>query len=304
MARALLVIDGGRYPVAAVCRTLGVARSNIAHRRARGAHWRDRRGRPPCEDSAVLEALRRLAMQRPTYGYRRLWALLRRQRRAQGLSPVNAKRIYRLAKVHKFLLQRYTGSPPVRVHEGTVAVERSDQRYCSDGLEITCDIGEKVRVTFSLDCCDRQAIAFAATTAGISNLNIRSDSGRRNCPAAGGNNKPGTTLSLGFGMALPAATRQSLLNPAKPLLLCALSVHKAKGDSHVRRTLGLRASALWSDQTTGRGTRFTLRKRRQPHRYTQHPITARRKLSSSECSLHAGGTHCVLVCTGLGVEGF
>jgi hypothetical protein len=77
----------------------------------------------------VLEELRNLAMQRPTYGYRRLWALLRRQRRVQGLSPVNAKRVYRLAKVHKFLLQRYTGSPPLRVHEGTVAVEHSDQRY-------------------------------------------------------------------------------------------------------------------------------------------------------------------------------
>ena len=167
------MIDGGRFPVAAVCRTLGIARSNIAHRRARGAHWRDRRGRPPCEDGTVLEELRTLAMQRPTYGYRRLWALLRRQRRARGLGPVNAKRVYRLAKVHKLLLQRYTGSPPVRVHEGTVAVEHSDQRYCSDGLEITCDNGERVRVTFSLDCCDRQAIAFAATTAGINGELVR-----------------------------------------------------------------------------------------------------------------------------------
>jgi putative transposase len=167
------VIDGGRFPVAAVCRTLGVARSNIAHRRARGAHGRDRRGRPPCEDNSVLEQLRALATQRPSYGYRRLWALLRRQRRAAGLLPINAKRVYRLAKTHKLLLQRYTGTPPIRVHEGKVAVPKSDQRYCSDGLEIGCDNGEHVRVTFSLDCCDRQAIAFAATTAGISGELVR-----------------------------------------------------------------------------------------------------------------------------------
>jgi putative transposase len=167
------VIDGGRYPVAAVCRALDVARSNVAHRRARGVHGRDRRGRPPCQDRLVDEQLRTLAMQRPTYGYRRLWALLRRQRRAQALPPVNAKRVYRLAKAHKLLLQRYTGSPPVRAHEGTIAMERSDQRYCSDGLEIGCDNGERVRVTFSLDCCDRQAIAFAATTAGISGELVR-----------------------------------------------------------------------------------------------------------------------------------
>ena len=120
----------------------------------------------------MLEQLRELATSRPTYGYRRLWALLRRQRRLQQLPPVNAKRVYRLVKQHHLLLQRYTGSPPMRAHEGTVAVEHSDQRYCSDGLEIGCDNGERVRVTFSLDCCDRQAIAFA-TPAGISGELVR-----------------------------------------------------------------------------------------------------------------------------------
>jgi len=70
----------------------------------------------------VLQQLRDIAGQRPTYGYRRLWALLRRQRRNQGQSPVSAKRVYRLAKQHKLLLQRYTGSPPMRVHDGKIAL--------------------------------------------------------------------------------------------------------------------------------------------------------------------------------------
>ena len=167
------MIGGGRFPVATVCRVLGVARSNVAHRRSRGVHWRDRRGRPAHHDQQVTEQLRELASARPTYGYRRLWALLRRERRKRGESPVNAKRVYRIVKSEKLLLQRYTGTPPVRAHEGKVAVERSDMRYCSDGFEIGCDSGERVRVTFSLDCCDRQAIAFAATTAGISGEIVR-----------------------------------------------------------------------------------------------------------------------------------
>jgi putative transposase len=41
---------------------------------------------------------------RPAYGYRRLWALLRRARRKEGLLPVNAKRVYRLADEHHLLL--------------------------------------------------------------------------------------------------------------------------------------------------------------------------------------------------------
>ena len=83
------------------------------------------------------------------------------------------KRVYRLVKANRLLLQRYTGAPPMRVHEGTVAVPRSDQRYCSDGFEIRCDNGERVRVILSMDCCDRQVIAFGATTAGISGEMVR-----------------------------------------------------------------------------------------------------------------------------------
>lgn len=167
-------MDGGRHKVAAVCRALGVARSNVIERRSRPAHWRDRRGRPAVHDAALLAQLRDLASERPTYGYRRLWALLRRRRAIRGESAVNAKRVYRLARTHKLLLQRHTGSPSLGLaHEGTVAVQRSDQRYCSDGFEIRCDNDERVRVAFSLDCCDRQAIAFAATTAGISGEMVR-----------------------------------------------------------------------------------------------------------------------------------
>lgn len=124
-------------------------------------------------DAEVTEQLRTIAAARPTYGYRRRWALLRRERLKRGLAPVNAKRLYRVVKAERLLLQRYTGTPPVRAHEGKVAVERSDMRYCSDGFEFSCNNGERVRVAFSLDCYDRQAVAFAATTAGISGEIVR-----------------------------------------------------------------------------------------------------------------------------------
>lgn len=42
------------------------------------------------EDVVVLPVIRRLVDQRPTYGYRRITALLNRKRRGQGLPPVNA----------------------------------------------------------------------------------------------------------------------------------------------------------------------------------------------------------------------
>jgi len=47
----------------------------------------------------------------------------------------NAKRVYRIADEHHLLLQECTGNPPdMRAHEGKMAVERSDERYCSDSF--------------------------------------------------------------------------------------------------------------------------------------------------------------------------
>ncbi|XHO74547.1 IS3 family transposase IS1417 [Burkholderia gladioli] len=50
---------------------------------------------------------------------------------------------------------------------------RSNQRWCSDGFEFRCDNGEPLRVTFALDCCDREAMSWAATTAGHSGDIVR-----------------------------------------------------------------------------------------------------------------------------------
>jgi len=54
-----------------------------------------------------------------------------------------------------------------RKHEGQVAVKQSNMRWCSDGLELSCDNGERIRVAFALDCCDREVMNWVATIKGI-----------------------------------------------------------------------------------------------------------------------------------------
>ena len=100
----------------------------------------------------------------PTYGYRRVWAMLKREGREKGLAPVNAKRVHRVMKAHGMLLQRHAGGADTRRHDGKIAVAHSNLRWCSDGFELACDNGEKVRVAFALDCCDREAMSWVATT--------------------------------------------------------------------------------------------------------------------------------------------
>jgi len=70
-------------------------------------------------------------------------------------------------KAQLLLLSRYSGRP-VRSHTGTIVTDRPNQRWCSDSFKIVCWNRERVRVAFSLDTCDREAISHLGTTAGIS----------------------------------------------------------------------------------------------------------------------------------------
>src|SRR2546429_837523 len=61
----------------------------------------------------------------------------------------------------------------VGLQGGRSAVDERNRRWCSDGFEIGCDNGERVRVAFALDCCDREAMSFLATTGGIAGEDVR-----------------------------------------------------------------------------------------------------------------------------------
>jgi putative transposase len=149
-----------------VCEVLDVARSNIAVRVK--APLAKPIGRPPEPEADLVVEIKALIGEMPTYGYRRVWAVLRRAALVQGRQPPNHKRVYRVMKAYGLLLQRRAGGVVEPRHDGRIAVDRSNLRWCSDGFELACDNGEKVsRVAFALNCCDREAMGFIATTDGI-----------------------------------------------------------------------------------------------------------------------------------------
>ena len=128
--------------MSAVAAALGVSRPHLSSRQRTAPR---RRGRPPLPDAGLVAAIQTLIADLPTYGYRRVHALLRRQAEREGRPAPNLKRVYRVMKVHGFLLQRHAGGEERR-HEGRIAVDARNTRWCSDGLEIGCDNGERVRV--------------------------------------------------------------------------------------------------------------------------------------------------------------
>ncbi len=124
------------------------------------------------DDARYLPLIRAIIDARATYGYRRVTAVMNRMLKTENKEGINHKRVYRIMKKNNLLLQRHTGRP-VRVHDGTVRMIRSNMRWCSDAFEIACWNGERVRVAFSMDCCDCEVMSYVATTGGICGDMIR-----------------------------------------------------------------------------------------------------------------------------------
>ncbi len=140
-----------------VCRVLNVARASY-YKRPKGMIVNRYR---KSDDGSILQEVRALKDKRPTYGYKRITAMLNRKRRSEGKSKLNKKRIFRIMDMNDLLFRKY---PKRRKHPGTgkVMTLHSNTRWCSDAFEIHCFNGEKVFVAFSLDCKDREAIHFVA----------------------------------------------------------------------------------------------------------------------------------------------
>lgn len=142
-----------QHPLAAICRTLKIGRATP---------YRTPQGRPVhytrADDRTVTAQIREIMRQRGTYGYRRVTALVNR---TYG-TTYNRKRIRRLMEINAWNLPRASRRRSGRAHTGRIMRTASNERWCSDTLEIVCVNGDRVQLGFVLDCHDREAIAHRA----------------------------------------------------------------------------------------------------------------------------------------------
>lgn len=132
---------------------LGISRA-CAYRQSAGRPRRSARA----DDRVVTAQIRAIIRTRSAYGARRVRALVNRE-----FAPgYHLKRIRRVMALHGWNLPRAARRRTGRAHTGRIQRDVSNERGCSDGLEIACWNGERVQVAFALDCHDREAIAYVA----------------------------------------------------------------------------------------------------------------------------------------------
>ena len=141
--------------MAPICRTLGISRA-CAYRESVG-----RPARYACtEDRVVTAQIRAVIRTRASYGARRVRALVNREFGTQ----YNLKRIQRVMDLSGWKLPRTNRRRTGRAHHGRIQRAASNERWCSDVLEIACWNGEIVQIGFALDCHDREAVAHVAAS--------------------------------------------------------------------------------------------------------------------------------------------
>ncbi|MBA3844786.1 MAG: IS3 family transposase [Actinobacteria bacterium] len=139
--------------VAVICRVLGIGRAT-AYRPGtpRGRRY------AKADDRVVTAQVREVIRTRATYGARRVQALVNRA----FATPYNLKRIRRVMELAGWTLPQRARRRTGRAHTGRIQRAMSNERWCSDALELTCWNGETVQLAFALDCHDRECLAWVA----------------------------------------------------------------------------------------------------------------------------------------------
>lgn len=150
--------------IAPICRVLGISRA---------CAYRESVGRPAryvrADDRVVTAQIRAVIRTRASYGARRVWALVNRE----FATHYNLKRIQRVMELNGWKLPRATRRRTGRAHRGLIQRAVSNERWCSDVLEIACWNHEVVQIGFALDCHDREALAIVAAARDLRGTDIQ-----------------------------------------------------------------------------------------------------------------------------------
>ena len=132
-----------------VCRVLNFSRTRQRARAVAAAA-------PPRLNEVLAARLERLIELHPTFGYRRLWALLRF---AEGIR-VNRKAVCRVLRLKGWFVNQRVVTPRPRVQELKSRAQRRNERWATDLTHVPCGADGWGHQTAVIDCNDREITGF------------------------------------------------------------------------------------------------------------------------------------------------
>ena len=134
-----------------ICRVLGVSRSGSI----RPSHKSGAEGRRNAT-MELTDRIRVLIKEHPTYGYRRLWAVLRFR---EGI-PVTKRTVHRIITNNGWQVRNRKISARPRVKARRSQTDMTNTRWATDITHISCGADGWGHLVAVIDCCDRELIGF------------------------------------------------------------------------------------------------------------------------------------------------
>jgi putative transposase len=140
-----------------ICRVLNVTRSTLYETEAAEAAA-DETSQPPglSQDELLVARIKALIEEFPTFGYRRICALLRKRDKL----TINRKKVYRLMREQRWMITQREASPKPRVQKSRSRTERSNERWAVDITHIYCGGDGWGHLVAVIDCHDRELVGW------------------------------------------------------------------------------------------------------------------------------------------------
>jgi putative transposase len=144
----------------AICRVLGVARSALYRHQADAAtHPRS------TADAELVDRIKELIEQHPTYGYRRIWARLR----FGDKRIINRKKVRRLMRQQGWMVRQRPAAAKPRVRRKKSVATRQNERWALDATHIDCGEDGWGHLIAVIDCYDREIVGWEFALRGRAN---------------------------------------------------------------------------------------------------------------------------------------
>ena len=150
--------EGHKVSIARLCRWFGVPRSSF--------YYRPQPAAPVVLATDLVEMIRGVIDENPTYGLRRITAMVRRRAGA----PVNRKRVHRVVKLNGWQVwQKPRGARP-RAQGWTSRASRPDERWAVDATHVFCGRDGWCHLTAIIDCWDRTIVGWRLSRTGVAKV--------------------------------------------------------------------------------------------------------------------------------------
>lgn len=133
-----------------ICRVLGVVRSALYHQAAGSTSGAS------ADDAELVARIKELIDLHPTYGYRRIWALLR----FHDQRIINHKKVRRLMRQQGWMVCQRSAAPKPRVRRNKSVAAQANERWALDATHIDCGADGWGHLIAVIDCYDREIVGW------------------------------------------------------------------------------------------------------------------------------------------------